>query len=182
MNKNTEMVESANLYNKYDITNCGTSRVNVDPTTIIKDEPAFESIHYKLQTLNGESSQDKPKNGSVANKILLTNSDEGTDDGYLPAPLNLAKPPTEQTMFWGNSEILSQGNLFLQKDDWNLFNVWVPVSALAESSQASDLLTSLGVEATTNPIVESDSFIEFKCAIDSISLIAGKDLGLKTSL
>jgi len=63
-----------------------------------------------------------------------------------------------------------------------VFNVWVPVSALAGSSQASDLLSSLGVHATANAIIDSDSFIEFKCAIDSINLISGTDLDAKSSL
>ena len=88
----------------------------------------------------------------------------------------------EPTLFCGNSEILSQGNLFLQKDEWNNFNVWVPLSSLAEGNQVTELLSSLGIQATKTAILETDGYIEFKCAIDSINLISGKEVGVKSTL
>jgi len=101
----------------------------------------------------------------------------------LPAPINLVDEKNQEpTLFCGNSEILSQGNLFLQKDEWNNFNVWVPLSSLAGSNQAAELLSSLGIQASKTAILGTDSYIEFKCAIDSINLISGKDMGVKSTL
>mmetsp|Transcript_23697 Transcript_23697/g.26310 ORF Transcript_23697/g.26310 Transcript_23697/m.26310 type:complete len:161 (-) Transcript_23697:316-798(-) len=99
LNRNTEFVESTGLYQKLDLSECGASRMKVDPTTINEDEPAFESIHFKLQSL--KNATNKNKIDSVVNRALPFNSDIETssENMNLPAPINMASKLKEQTMF-----------------------------------------------------------------------------------
>lgn len=116
LNKNTEMVQSSGLYKKLDLSEC-SGGVKVGAFSDEEQESAFESISFKLQSL--KNATNKNKIDSIANRALPSNSDVDTlsDNLNLPAPINLESKTKEQTMFCGNSEILSSGNLFLQKDE-----------------------------------------------------------------
>ncbi|CAI2385556.1 unnamed protein product [Moneuplotes crassus] len=178
LNRETELVESAALYNKIDFSNCG-SKLRVDPSTLVEQQPEFQNINFKLNNLEDQRRSKEASYDSGMNRALPSSNEEKN----LPAPISLVRNKTEEpTMLCGGSDFLSQGNLFLQKDECNNFNVWVPLNALAKSNQASELLNSLGIHTISNAIYETDSFIEFKCAIDSINLISGKDYGVKPSL
>lgn len=113
LNRETELIESATLYNKIDFSNCA-SKLRVDPSTLVEQQPEFQNINFKLNNLEDQRRGKEASYSPRMNRALPSSNEEKN----LPAPISLVRNKTEEpTMLCGGSDFLSQGNLFLQKDE-----------------------------------------------------------------
>lgn len=179
--RDSDLVQSTVLYKRGERLNCGQANQNYD------DEPGFnyndedgqgllsnyENIQYKIKEIKAHTYNLKLNE----KKALPTRTNENEN---LPATTGQVFNQAQYapTIYSSSPEILSSGKFFVQKGACNVFNIWMPVRDLMDNVAATDLLNSLGISSQGSSTVDKDTFIEFKCEIDSINLVSNKKMGL----
>jgi hypothetical protein len=180
LNRNSDFVESTNLYKKVGYANCGDTIKNYQEDRPNQDykfnndtrgayEYINEQIHLSNQkNINGSFIQDKMV------KTLPSNSDENWPASYNQMVASPITKSDDTTLFCGNSQVFSKEKFVIQKDGWNRITVMIPAYDLIDSEQAKELLYSLGMTLSNSNQVYKDSFVELTCNIDSVNFVSAK--------
>lgn len=180
-NKDSDLVQSTVLYKKSERMDCGHANHNYDDVSSYDYDGQdgegllanYENIQYKIKEIKAHT-----YNIKLGEKKTLLNRAEETQNLPATASQVFNQAQYAPTIYSSSPEILSSGKFFVQKGAYNVFNIWMPVRDLIDNVAATDLINSLGISSQENSAMDKDTFIEFKCEIESINLVSNKKMGL----